>query len=81
MQIIFKVLRAFAAPMTIIDAENLDVRPVRHHRQLVERVNNVKNYRDPVLIVLTNKSDISVSREGSHRSKALVGYFAVLKIR
>lgn len=81
MQIIFQVLRALAASMAIIDAENLDVWPVGHHRQLVEGVDNVQNDRDPVLIVLTNQSDVGVGREGSHGPKALVGYFAVLEIR
>jgi hypothetical protein len=67
--------------MAVVDAENLDVRPVGHHRQLVERVDNVQNDRDPVLIVLTNQADVGVGREGSHGPEALVGYFAVLEIR
>jgi hypothetical protein len=81
MQIVFQVLRALAASMAIVDAENLDVRPVRHHRQLVEGVDNVQNDRYPVLIVLTNQANVGVGREGSHGPKALVGYFAVLEIR
>ena len=81
MQIIFQVLRTFAATMAIIDSENLDVRPVSHHRQLVKGMDNVQNDRDPVLIVLTNQPDVGISREGSHGPKAFVGYFAVLEIR
>ena len=80
MQIIFEILRAFASSMTVIDAEYLYIRPVLDHRQFINRMNYVKNNCYPVFIILTNKSNISISTERFNCSKCFVRNLTILEI-
>jgi hypothetical protein len=66
--------------MTIINAENLDIRPILYWRQLIDGVDHVQNNGDSIFIVLSNKAYICVCTECLDSSKSFMGNFAILKI-
>ena len=66
MQVVFEILSALATSVTVIDAKDLQFRPLlrRDPRLLLSRLDHVEDDRDPVLIGFTDDSDISVRCEG-----------------
>ena len=83
MQVVFEVLGAPAASMAVIDAKDLQLRPLvsGYPRSLLGRLDHVKYDRDSILVGLAHDADICVCCEGPHHAKGLRADLARLEER
>ena len=83
MQVVFEVLGASAASMTVIDAKDLQFRPPvgGDTRSLLCWLDHVQNDRDSILVGLAHDTDICVRREGPHHAERLRADLARLEER
>jgi len=80
-ELVFKILSTLAATVAVKNSKNLKTWPLlrRNLRCLVGWLDNVKDYRNPVLIGLSNSSYICVSSECFDWPKRFLRHFAILK--
>ena len=81
MKVLFQILGALIAAMTIINRENLDLRPliIGNFGLLCGRLNNVENDSDSVLICFPHETNMCVGCERPDDSEPLIAGFWVLE--
>ena len=83
MQVVFEVLGAPAASVTVIDAKDLQFRPpvCGDARSLLCWLDHVENDRDSIFVSLAHDTDVCVRCEGPHHTKCLRADLARLEER
>ena len=81
MQVILKVLSALAATMTIIDAKDLQFRPLIGWNawRLLRWLDDVQDDRDSILVGLAHDTDVRIGCKCLHRSECFRTDFTCLE--
>ena len=80
-EVVFEVLGALAAPVPVVDAEDLQLGPLLggDTRHFLRGLDHVEDDRDPVLVCLAHDADVSIRCEGFHRAKGLRAHLTCLE--